>query len=69
MRRIISVNFDCEKFIAQIQRFIAQSGNLSLILRVLSLNLKIYRSNASRTQVNLMKLKGYKCSHLKSIGG
>jgi len=56
MRRIFNVNFDCEKFIAQIERFIAQSGDLSLISRVLSLNLKIYRSNASRTQVNLLKL-------------
>jgi hypothetical protein len=30
MRRVLSARFDCEKFIAHFEGFIAQSGDLSL---------------------------------------
>jgi hypothetical protein len=55
MRRYLIAFFNHEKFIAQFALFIAQSEDLSLKTRDLSLNLAFYRSNASLNLVNLLR--------------
>jgi len=45
----------CEKFNAQTGEFIAQSGDLSLNLRIYRSKSTIYRSNTSHLQANLAR--------------
>jgi hypothetical protein len=58
MRWILSVILDCEKFIDQIEGFIAQFRDLSLILRIYRSNRRVYRSNTSHILVNSLKQTG-----------